>query len=74
MYIVPEARIADLVSQMAGLREGGRELVLVSSGAVAAGMVVVLWTAEPNYAPLSSNLSVKDSAQVADMPKPQSCV
>ncbi len=36
------------------------------AGAIAIGMVVVLWTAEPTYAPLYSNLSGRDATQVAD--------
>jgi glutamate 5-kinase len=37
-----------LAIQMAGLLQGGREVVLVSSGAVAAGMVRLGWTERPH--------------------------
>ncbi|MEP5764576.1 MAG: glutamate 5-kinase [Halieaceae bacterium] len=42
------AMIATLVTQMAQLRSSGREVVLVSSGAVAAGMVRLGWTRRPS--------------------------
>lgn len=41
------AMISDLVDQLAGLRDKGMELVLVSSGAVAAGLVRLGWTSRP---------------------------
>ncbi len=41
-------RIGSLVEQMAGLRERGCELVLVSSGAVAAGMAKLGWQERPH--------------------------
>ena len=37
------------------------------AAAVAIGMVVVMWSAEPNYAPLYSNMSGQDTAQIADV-------
>ena len=40
--------IATLVRQMAALRDAGRDVVLVSSGAVAAGMVRLGWTQRPH--------------------------
>ncbi|MCZ6829983.1 MAG: glutamate 5-kinase [Gammaproteobacteria bacterium] len=40
--------ITALVQQMAALRRAGRELVLVSSGAVAAGMVRLGWSERPH--------------------------
>jgi glutamate 5-kinase len=40
--------IATLVEQMAALRQDGREVVLVSSGAVVAGMVRLGWTERPH--------------------------
>jgi glutamate 5-kinase len=39
--------IASLVEQLSWLREGGREVVLVSSGAVAAGVVRLGWSERP---------------------------
>lgn len=42
-----ETMITSLVAQLAGLRESGREVVLVSSGAVAAGVVRLGWRARP---------------------------
>jgi glutamate 5-kinase len=40
--------VASLVAQLAALRESGKEVVLVSSGAVAAGMVRLGWTQRPH--------------------------
>jgi len=40
--------IRELATQMAALRHGGREVVLVSSGAVAAGMVRLGWEERPH--------------------------
>jgi len=40
--------IATLVRQMAALRDAGRDVVLVSSGAVAAGMVRLGWAQRPH--------------------------
>ncbi len=40
--------VATLVAQMAALREQGREVVLVSSGAVAAGMARLGWDQRPH--------------------------
>ena len=42
-----EAVIADLVRQLAGLSQSGCDLVLVSSGAVAAGLVRLGWQQRP---------------------------
>ena len=42
------ATIAGLVQQMAALRQAGREVVLVSSGAVVAGMVRLGWSERPH--------------------------
>ena len=53
---VAQSRVVRHLSKLVGL-----------AAAIAIGMVVVLWTAEPNYAPLYSNMSGKDSAQVADL-------
>ena len=46
-----EAMITGLVGQLAALRESGSEVVLVSSGAVAAGLVRLGW---PPFSPLPS--------------------
>ncbi len=54
----------DVVAQSRAVRHFGKLIGLAA--AVAIGMVVVLWTAEPNYAPLYTNMSGKDAAQVAD--------
>ena len=43
-----EAMIDGLVRQLAGLRESAREVVLVSSGAVAAGIVRLGWDSRPH--------------------------
>ncbi len=43
-----EQMIAELAAGMAGLRESGREVVLVSSGAVAAGMLRLGWETRPH--------------------------
>ena len=42
------ALIAELVAQIASLRNGGAEVVLVSSGAVAAGIVQLGWRDRPS--------------------------
>ena len=54
----------DAVAQSRAVRHFGKLVGLAA--AVAIGMVVVLWTAEPNYSPLYTNMSGKDAAQVAD--------
>ena len=54
----------DAVAQSRAVRHISKLVGLAA--AIAVGMVVVLWTAEPNYAPLYSNMSSKDAAQVAD--------
>jgi len=54
----------DAVAQSRAVRHFGKLIGL--AGAIAIGMVVVLWSAEPNYSPLYSNLSGKDVAQAAD--------
>ena len=54
----------DAVAQSRAARHFGKLIGLAA--AVAIGMVVVLWTAEPNYSPLYTNMSGKDAAQVAD--------
>lgn len=54
----------DAVAQSRAVRHFSKLIGLAA--AVAIGMVVVMWSAEPNYAPLFSNMSGKDAAQVAD--------
>ena len=54
----------DAVAQSRAVRHFGKLIGLAA--AVAIGMVVVLWTAEPNYSPLFTNMAGKDAAQVAD--------
>ncbi|MDH3858317.1 MAG: flagellar basal-body MS-ring/collar protein FliF, partial [Gammaproteobacteria bacterium] len=54
----------DAVAQSRAVRHISKLVGLAA--AIAVGMVVVLWTAEPNYSPLYSNMSSKDAAQVAD--------
>jgi flagellar M-ring protein FliF len=54
----------DAVAQSQAVRHFGKLIGLAA--AVAIGMVVVLWTAEPNYSPLYTNMAGKDAAQVAD--------
>jgi flagellar M-ring protein FliF len=54
----------DAVAQSRAVRHFGKLIGLAA--AVAIGMVVVLWTAEPNYSPLFANMAGKDAAQVAD--------
>ena len=55
----------DAVAQSRAVRHFSKLIGLAA--AVAIGTVVVLWTAEPNYAPLYDNLSGKDASQVADL-------
>ena len=55
----------DVVAQSRAVRHIARLVGLAS--AVAIGMVVVLWTSEPNYAPLYTNMSGQDTAQIADV-------
>ena len=54
----------DAVAQSRAVRHFTKLIGL--AGAIAIGMVVVLWSAEPNYAPLFDNMSGKDQAQAAD--------
>ena len=54
----------DAVAQSRAVRHFTKLIGL--AGAIAIGMVVVLWSAEPNYAPLYSNMSGKDASQAAD--------
>lgn len=53
---VAQSRVVRHIAKLVGL-----------AAAVAIGTVVVMWTAEPNYAPLYSNMSGQDSAQIADV-------
>lgn len=54
----------DAVAQSRAVRHFGKLIGLAA--AIAIGMVVVLWSAEPNFAPLYDNMSGKDAAQAAD--------
>ncbi len=54
----------DVVAQSRAVRHFSKLIGL--AGAIAIGMVVVLWSAEPNFAPLFDNMSGKDAAQAAD--------
>ncbi|MDH3387994.1 MAG: flagellar basal-body MS-ring/collar protein FliF [Gammaproteobacteria bacterium] len=55
----------DAVAQSRAVRHFTKLIGLAA--AIAIGMVVVLWSAEPNYAPLNSDMSGKDAAQAADI-------
>jgi flagellar M-ring protein FliF len=55
----------DVIAQSVAVRHIARLVGLAA--AVAIGMVVVLWTSEPNYAPLYTNMSGQDTAQIADV-------
>ncbi len=54
----------DAVAQSRAVRHFSKLIGL--AGAIAIGMVVVLWSAEPNFSPLYENMSGKDAAQAAD--------
>ena len=54
----------DAVAQSRAVRHFSKLIGL--AGAIAIGMVVVLWSAEPNFSPLFENMSGKDAAQAAD--------
>ncbi|MFT5740516.1 MAG: flagellar M-ring protein FliF, partial [Gammaproteobacteria bacterium] len=54
----------DAVAQSRFVRHLSRLVGLAA--AVAIGTVVVMWSAEPNFAPLYQNMSGKDSAQIVD--------
>lgn len=53
---IAQSRVVRHIAKLVGL-----------AAAVAIGMVVVMWSAEPNFAPLYSNMSGQDSAQIADV-------
>lgn len=55
----------DAFAQSRAVRHVGRLVGLAA--AVAIGTVVALWTSEPNYAPLFSNMSGQDTAQIVDV-------
>lgn len=55
----------DTFMQSASVRHMGRLIGLAL--AVAIGTVVVLWSSEPNYAPLYSNVTGQDAAEIADV-------
>jgi len=54
----------DAVAQSRAVRHFSKLIGL--AGAIAIGMVVVLWSAEPNFSPLYENMSGKNAAQAAD--------
>ena len=55
----------DAVAQSRAVRHFGKLIGL--AGAIAIGVVVALWSAEPNYSPLFDNMSGKDAAAAADL-------
>ena len=55
----------DAFTQSRAVRHFGRLIGLAA--AVAIGVVVALWSSEPNYAPLYSNMSGQDTAQIVDV-------
>lgn len=63
--MVRAANPIDTVAQSRVVRHIARLVGLAA--AVAIGTVVVMWSAEPNYAPLYSNMSGQDSAQIVDV-------
>jgi flagellar M-ring protein FliF len=55
----------DVFMQSASVRHFGRLIGLAL--AVAIGTVVVLWSSEPNYAPLYTNVTGSDAAEIANV-------
>ena len=55
----------DVFMQSASVRHFGRLIGLAL--AVAIGTVVVLWSSEPNYAPLYTNVSGNDASEIANI-------
>ncbi|MCP4078407.1 MAG: flagellar basal body M-ring protein FliF [Gammaproteobacteria bacterium] len=55
----------DIFMQSASVRHFGRLIGLAL--AVAIGTVVVLWSSEPNYAPLYTNVSGNDASEIANV-------
>ncbi|MDJ0834416.1 MAG: hypothetical protein QNJ69_12910 [Gammaproteobacteria bacterium] len=55
----------DSFMQSTTVRHFGRLIGLAA--AVAIGMVVVLWSSEPNYAPLYSNVTGQDASEIANV-------
>ncbi len=55
----------DAIAQSRAVRHLARLVGLAA--AVAIGTVVVMWSAEPNYAPLYTNMSGQDTVQIADV-------
>lgn len=64
-YAMPPRNAIDTVVQSRAVRHFGKLIGLAA--AVAVGMVVVLWTAEPTYVPLSNNMGGRDAAEAADL-------
>lgn len=65
MQARPAMNPIDTFMQSATVRHMGRLIGLAL--AVAIGTVVVLWSSEPNYAPLYSNVTGQDAAEIADV-------
>ncbi len=65
MRQVSSSNPIDVVMQSASMRHIARLAGLAI--AVAIGTVVVLWTSEPNYAPLYTQVSGRDAAEIADV-------
>ena len=61
----PQVNPIDNFMQSSTVRHFGRLIGLAA--AVAIGMVVVLWSSEPNYAPLYSNITGQDAAEIANV-------
>ncbi len=55
----------DAIAQSRAVRHLARLVGLAA--AVAIGTVVVMWSAEPNYSPLYTNMSGQDTVQIADI-------
>lgn len=62
---VSQANPIDNFMQSAAVRHFARLIGLAL--AVAIGVVVVLWSAEPNYAPLYTNVTGRDAAEIASV-------
>jgi len=65
MQNVPGGNSIDTFMQSHAVRHFGRLIGLAL--AVAIGTVVVLWSSEPNYAPLYTNVSGQDAAEIANI-------
>ncbi|MCP4492711.1 MAG: flagellar M-ring protein FliF [Gammaproteobacteria bacterium] len=63
--VMPRINPIDAIAQSRAVRHLARLVGLAA--AVAIGTVVVMWSAEPNYAPLYTNMSGQDTMQIADV-------